>query len=166
MKAPFFHGETDLQIDLKHRLILPAEARKAIMPEHGEELFVVVGSNRVPWMYPDKYYEFLVSQTMPEVIPDEASIAFNQLKYAMAYRVKWDAQGRMVLPEKLLKLTGLKTEVTLLGCRDHLQLWDRSRWEGRREELWQTGIEVERKAREANRRRQLEITKDVEPRPV
>ena len=161
MNAPFFYGETDLLIDAKHRLILPADARKAIMPQHGEELFVIVGSNRVPWMYPDKYYEFLVSRTMPEVTPDDDLVAFAQLKYAMAFRVKWDAQGRMVLPDKLLRLTGTLTEVTLLGCQDHLELWNRSAWEQRREFLWKNRDDVERRAKDARKKNMLDLKQNV-----
>jgi len=133
------------------------------MPVHGEELFVIVGSNRVPWMYPDKYYEHLVSRTMPEVTPDDDLVAFAQLKYAMASKVKYDVQGRMVLPDKLLKHTGIQTDVTLIGCQDHLEIWNRNQWEERRNYLWNNRDDVERRAKEARRKNVVEMKRELEP---
>jgi DNA-binding transcriptional regulator/RsmH inhibitor MraZ len=53
----------------------------------------------------------------------------------MASKVEWDKQGRMSLSEKTLTRTGIGRDVTVIGARDHLEIWDRSDWEARFREL-------------------------------
>ena len=43
--------------------------------------------------------------------------------------VELDRQGRVRIPQELVELVGLGREVVLLGVQDHLELWDRQRWE-------------------------------------
>ena len=53
------------------------------------------------------------------------------MNFAMASKVDPDKQGRLTLPEKLLRRTRIEREITLIGVRDHLELWNRSEWEAR-----------------------------------
>jgi MraZ protein len=130
------YGEHELTIDDKNRMLVPAEIRKSLDAERdGEAFFVVIGRNRKPWMYAERYYEHLVSQRQQELTPDEDSLAFDQYHFAMASRVEWDKQGRILLPDKTLKRTGTTKEVTVIGARDHLELWNRADWDARFEEL-------------------------------
>jgi len=49
----------------------------------------------------------------------------------------------------MLKDAGLGREVTLVGVRDHLELWDRSEWEAERKRLEARRAELSLKARQA-----------------
>ena len=40
-----------------------------------------------------------------------------------------DSQGRLLLNERLRKRAGLKEDVTLVGVRDHIELWNTPDWE-------------------------------------
>jgi MraZ protein len=132
------YGEHELTIDDKNRLLIPAEIRKSLDPERdGESFFLVIGRNRKPWLYAEKYYQHLVSLRQQELTPDEDVLAFDQYHFAMVSQVEWDKQGRIQLRDKTLKRTGTLKEVTLIGARDHLELWNRSEWENRFEELSQ-----------------------------
>jgi MraZ protein len=136
-------GEYDLNIDEKSRLLVPSEIRRQIDPERdGEAFFVITGVNRVPWMYPERYYEELVSRRPAELTPTEYVLAFDQLNFALASRVEWDKAGRVLIPDKTLKRAGLQKEVTLIGVRDHLELWNRKDWELRRQALEQKIPEI------------------------
>lgn len=143
-------GEFDLSIDDKNRLLVPAEIRKVLVPDRdGEGFFLVVGQNRIPWLYPEKYYEELVAQDPSEMLPGDEALAFDQMYFALASRVELDKQGRLLIPEKTFKRTGLSREITLIGVRDHLELWNRSDWETRREELLARRAEVVSRAKQA-----------------
>jgi len=115
----------------------------------GEAFFVVVGINRKPWFYPERYYAELASQQSQELMPGEDLLAFDQLNFATASRVEWDKQGRITLPEKALRRTGLAKDVTLIGANDHLELWNRADWEGRFEELFARSSEIALRAKQA-----------------
>ncbi|MBA3273331.1 MAG: hypothetical protein H0T11_05600, partial [Chthoniobacterales bacterium] len=115
---------------------VPAEIRKRIDPvEDGEAFFLVVGVNGKPWMYPERYYESLVMRDPTDVTPEVESLAFDQMNFAMASRLEWDKQGRVLIPDRTLKRTGLGREITIIGVRDHLELWNRTDWDAEREAL-------------------------------
>jgi MraZ protein len=50
--------------------------------------------------------------------------------------LEWDKQGRVLIPEKMRQRTALQKEVTLVGVRDHLEIWNRPEWEAERERLF------------------------------
>jgi division/cell wall cluster transcriptional repressor MraZ len=51
------------------------------------------------------------------------------MNFALAGKVELDGQGRLLLNEKLRKRAGLKDNVTLVGVRDHIELWNTQDWE-------------------------------------
>ncbi len=55
--------------------------------------------------------------------------AFGRLFYAQAQRVELDRQGRLRIPADLANLALSNKEIVLIGVRDHLEIWDRTRWE-------------------------------------
>jgi len=63
-----------------------------------------------------------------ESAPDEA-LAFERMSFALASMVELDAQGRLLISEKLRKRAGLEEKITLVGVRDHIELWDTGNWE-------------------------------------
>jgi transcriptional regulator MraZ len=143
MRHPVLFGEFELNIDDKNRLLIPSEVRRSIDPaEHGDGFFLVIGINRLPWLYPSGYYERLVTQAPADITPEQDLLAFDQLHFALASRLEPDKQGRVLLPDKILRRAGVRKEVTLIGARDHLELWNRADWEARREELEQRGPEI------------------------
>lgn len=140
--------EYELTIDEKNRLLVPADFRRAIVPERdGEAYIAVIGVNRKTWLYPENYYGALVSRMSQEVAPDEDALAFEQMLFARASRLAPDKQGRILLPEKTLRRTGTGREVTLLGVRDHMELWNRQDWEARNAELTDRMSEIALRAK-------------------
>jgi MraZ protein len=154
VRHPVLFGEYDLNVDDKNRLLIPSEVRSRIKPEEdGEAWFLVIGTDRRPWLYPEKYYEQLVTRVPGDITPANDLHEFDQMHFALASRLEPDKQGRVLLPDKNLKRAGIKKEVTLIGVRDHLELWNRADWEARREELERRGPEI---ALAAKRARELE----------
>lgn len=130
MERAVLYGEYDLTLDEKHRMLIPAEIRKQLLPERdGEAFFAVFGDNRKIWFLPEKYYYALVSQRQSTLAPGPDTLAFNRRMFGLACRVEWDKQGRIVLADKLLQRAGLGRDVTLVGADDRLELWNRSEWE-------------------------------------
>jgi len=129
-------GNYELTVDDKNRILVPSEVRKKLDPERdGEAFFLVTGRDGRLWLYPERHYELLVSRDPSELTPSEDTLAFDRLMLGLASRVEWDKQGRVLLPDKALKRAGIGKEVTLVGARDHLELWNRADWESEREQL-------------------------------
>ena len=138
MRHLVLYGEYELTIDDKNRMLVPSEVRRSIDPERdGEAFFLVVGVNRIPWLYPERTYEALIARDPAELTPEEDSLAFDQMNFAMASRIEWDKAGRILIPDKTLKRGETGKDVTLIGARNHLELWNRTDWENRRQYLEQ-----------------------------
>ena len=150
MAYPLLYGEFELAIDDKNRLLIPAEVRRRIDPDRdGIAFFMKVGTNGVPWMYPERYYEELAMRDVPELVAEEDVWAMDRLNFSLASRLEWDKQGRIVIPDRTLKQTSIGKEVTLTGNRDHLELWNRKSWDQYKEVLATRRSELEFKARQA-----------------
>ena len=143
-------GEYELSIDEKNRLLIPSEIRKSMDPNRdGDAFFLVLGLNRKPWLYPELLYEQMVFQERPEITPGEEQLAFDHVNFALASKLPMDSQGRLLIPEKTLRRSDLQKEVTLIGARDHLEIWNRTDWESWREELVKRSAEIAIRAKKA-----------------
>ena len=136
MRHLVLYGNYELTVDDKNRILVPSEVRKKLDPERdGEAFFLVTGRDGRLWLYPERHYELLVSRDPSELTPSEDTLAFDRLMLGLASRVEWDKQGRVLLPDKALKRAGIGKEVTLVGARDHLEIWNRADWDAEREQL-------------------------------
>lgn len=149
MRPTVLYGEYELTLDEKNRISIPAEVRRSLDAERdGEAFFIVIGVNRKPWLYPERVYENMVSQSASQLGPDEDALQFDQLNFSMTQKASWDGQGRMQLQQIVLRRAKLDKEVTLVGVKDHLELWNRAEWIEHSERL------LEQRAAIAERRRQ------------
>ena len=150
MRHLVLYGNYDLTVDDKNRILVPSEVRKKLEPERdGEAFFLVTGRDGKLWLYPERYYEQLVSRDPSELTPSEDVLAYDRMNLGLASRVEWDKQGRVLLPDRALKRAGIGKDVTLVGVRDHLELWNRSEWEAERDALEARRPDVVEKIRQA-----------------
>jgi MraZ protein len=131
------HGEYEIAIDDKNRFLIPAEIRKRMDPERdGLAFYLVIGPDRRPWLYTERFYEQLSSELPAELSPGRDRLAFDRRMYGTASLMEPDKQGRVLISESMRKRTALNKEVTLVGVRDHLEIWNRPEWEAERERLF------------------------------
>jgi MraZ protein len=150
VNTPSFYSAYDLKIDPKHRLVVPADVRRAIDPdEKGASLIVTLGCNNLPWIYQEQTHKALVSQIPLELTPGKDLQNYIQRNFALATRVAWDDIGRVLLPEKILKKAGVDKDVTLVGSGDHYEIWNRSQWEDQFNYLTDNGELVDLKGKTA-----------------
>ena len=125
-----FVGEFEQTIDAtKHRIVISSALREQMdSEEDGSNFVLVLGTGGHLWLYPDLYYRRLLETLKPSPLPDRQTRKIDLL-FAMARVVKPDAQGRVVLPEKSLQRAKLSGDVTLVGQRDHIEIWPRAEWE-------------------------------------
>ena len=144
MRTPFIYGTQLLTADEKKRITIGADFRRLIDPEMAGGAFVITLGNRVPCLYPEKYYEELMNaQLPPEIAPDPNVRKYTHLKFGLAVTAKLDTQWRITLPDSVIKDGDLGNDLALVGNRDHLQLYNRKDWEDIRVKLIQESSEVE-----------------------
>ena len=123
-------GEYQHVIDSKSRVLISNKLRNQIdADEHGSNFYLVLGANGILCLYPEKYFEQIVRAVAPAATAPDETVAFERISFALAGKVELDAQGRLLLNENLRKRAGLKDRITLVGVRDHIELWNSETWE-------------------------------------
>lgn len=152
MEPLFLFGQYPVKVDSKNRLLVPADIRRRIKPEsHGKDFYLTVGYNRRPWLYPDKFYEELVSLQKPDLASGPDLSDFDRMSLSLAEWIELDGQNRLQIPVRSVEWTGLQQtkEFFLIGVRDHMELWDKAEWESERKTLLQRGPDIVARAKQA-----------------
>jgi MraZ protein len=123
-------GEYKHVIDDKGRVLVSNKLRNQIdVDKHGSNFYLILGPNGVLCLYPERYFEQITLSAAPAgTAPDEA-VVFERISSALASKVELDNQGRLLLNERLRSRAGLREDVTLVGVRDHIELWNTQDWE-------------------------------------
>jgi MraZ protein len=123
-------GEYQHVVDGKSRVLISNKLRSQIdVDEHGSNFYLVLGANGILCLYPEKCFEQIVHARAPGTTAPDEAVAFERMSFAMASKVELDGQGRLLLNEKLRTRAGLKDQITLVGVRDHIELWNSEQWE-------------------------------------
>ncbi|MFH1417865.1 MAG: hypothetical protein ABII12_06225 [Planctomycetota bacterium] len=146
-----FAGYFEHAIDAKNRLAIPAKFRSKMDPDEDGTGFVIVPGqpgDRL-WLYPEKHFERLAGQAESALIPDDDQLRFDQVFFPLAESLELDSQGRVLLPERMLRRVRLGKEVVICGVRDHLEIRRREDFEKELGEAWDKCRECQLKARDA-----------------
>ncbi|MFA5555033.1 MAG: hypothetical protein WCZ89_06830 [Phycisphaerae bacterium] len=123
-------GEYQHVLDDKSRVLVSNKLRSQIdVDEHGSNFYLVLGANGILCLYPEKYFEQIVLAMAPQPSPADETVAFERMAFALASKVELDNQGRLLINEKLKSRAGLSNNITLVGVRDHIELWNSQTWE-------------------------------------
>jgi MraZ protein len=123
-------GEYQHTVDDKGRVLITNKLRSQIdVKEHGSNFYLVLGANGILCLYPEKHFERLVLSVAPNTTAPDEAVVFERMSFALASKVELDGQGRLLLNERLRKRAGLKEHITLVGVRDHIELWNDQDWE-------------------------------------
>jgi MraZ protein len=123
-------GEYQHVIDEKGRVLVSNKLRNQIdVDQHGSSFYLVLGANGILCLYPEKYFEQIALSAAPPGTPADEAVVFERISFALASKVELDNQGRLLVNERLRSRAGLKEDVTLVGVRDHIELWNTQDWE-------------------------------------
>lgn len=91
-------------------------------------LFVTLGEGQALCLYTEKGFEQRAAELDHSELEPDQLLAYERLMFSLARRVEIDKQGRVRLPENLIKMAGLNLDVVLIGVKDHLEVRDRQAW--------------------------------------
>jgi MraZ protein len=125
-----FTGHAPLTIDAKFRLAIPAKQRALLVPERDGNAFYTV-----PWkhqrllIFTEASFIALTRARAQSLAPSEDAEEGEPDYFGMADRSELDSAGRIAIPKFQLELTGLRSDVMLVGAGQRMELWDRETWE-------------------------------------
>ncbi|MCK5564952.1 MAG: hypothetical protein KAJ07_06860 [Planctomycetes bacterium] len=123
-------GEYEHTLDEKGRLFVSNKLRSQIdTAEHGSSFYLVLGSNGILCLYPEKYFQQIALVDAPGMVAPDEAVAFERLSFALASKVELDRQGRLLINEKIRRRANLSNSLTLAGVRDHIEVWNSADWE-------------------------------------
>lgn len=156
-----FTGHHEHVIDEKNRLAIPASIRSELDPvRDGKRFYVVPSGQPGPLLlYTESYFQRLSDRFENDLVRDENQLLLEQTLFPLAQVLDMDSAGRVSLPAEHLRIAGLGRDVTVAGCRDHIEIVDRAEFNRRKEETLRNFPEIQRKVREA----QLRMKKHTGP---
>lgn len=124
-----FTGTYLRSLDDKQRLALPKRLRDTLGQSPNIPLYLTPGTDGSLALYTEEAFTRLGQQLAQGSPVGQDTRAFSRLFYAQAQAVEVDSQGRIRIPTELASLARLGKEIMLLGVRDHMEIWDKTRWD-------------------------------------
>lgn len=124
-----FQGHANTTIDEKGRLIIPAKFRKHIPAEANNVMNVTLGRDNCVWLFPSTEW-MKVMETLRGTNPytqDETAMRRQMLFHTDEITV--DSQHRLLVPQELVKLVGIKKDVLVIGQIERIELWNPDSYE-------------------------------------
>ena len=120
-------GNYAAKIDDKGRLKIPNAFRALVEKAHGSELFVTSLTGESVRVYPMPVWLALEERISRAPSTHPARTRFLDRVNYFGQTAEVDAQGRVVIHQRLRESAGMTGEVDVLGAVDHLDVWNHDR---------------------------------------
>lgn len=127
--APVFRGVSELVLDAKGRLAVPARHRDGLVSGGQGRLVITADHGGCLLIYPLATWEPIQRQLMGLSSFDDRIRSLQRLIVGHADDVELDAAGRILIPPALRRYAGLERRVVLVGQGQKLELWDEMKWQ-------------------------------------
>ena len=127
-----FRGVTQLALDAKGRLAIPARLRDVLAgsPDTAERALIVTADpSRCLLVYPRATWEPIQARLMSLSSFNEPIRRLQRLLVGYADDVDLDGAGRILVSPELRRYAGLEHRVVLVGQGNKFELWDEPRWQ-------------------------------------
>lgn len=119
-------GTDEATIDDKGRILVSKKKRERL----GEGFVVALGDVGCLVAYPEPVWEQMMATVLSKDRLNQGTQQYTRLVFGLAEdELKFDAQGRVVIPQKMRDLAKLKEKVLLVGALDRLEIWAKDEFE-------------------------------------
>jgi MraZ protein len=119
-----FTGQYSFNIDSKNRINIPAPLRKQFSKKDKKTFVVTRGIDSCAWIYPITEWKKIQSelQQLSSLSKTNRIFLRNHLRHANI--LKYDSQGRFVLPQSLIEYASIKKDITIIGVLNKIEIWN------------------------------------------
>ena len=121
-------GSSPAKIDDKGRLKIPTDFRRLLEDRYGLDLFVTSVKGDSALLYPMPVWEEIEAKLNAMPSTDPVKTRYLERVNYFGQQVRWDVQGRILLPQILRESAGMNGDVVVTGQLDHLVVWNRERF--------------------------------------
>ncbi|MBQ4049095.1 MAG: cell division/cell wall cluster transcriptional repressor MraZ [Clostridia bacterium] len=121
-----FYGQVEVQLDEKNRIRIPSRYQK----ELGSNPFITCGPDKCLMIIPKEHANELLNNMLSgsNFATVEKTRPMRVL-LANGFFAEEDKQGRITLPQSLLKYSGITKSIYFNGSNDRLEVWDKDTWD-------------------------------------
>jgi MraZ protein len=128
-QRPLFRGVSELVLDAKGRIAVPARHRDGLAADSNGHCVVTADHGGCLLIYPKRTWEPIQARLMSLSSFDDRIRSIQRLLVGHADDVEIDAAGRILVPPALRRYAGLDKRVVLVGQGQKLELWDDAKWQ-------------------------------------
>ena len=121
-----FTGEYINLIDQKNRLSIPAKFRNSLSASNDRTFVLTKGFDKCLLLYPLDEWQIVEEQLSSLSSIKNKNRNFIRTITRHANYVRYDLQGRIAIPELLLKYANIDREILVIGVVKKIELWDQS----------------------------------------
>lgn len=117
-----FSGSFDHSLDGKGRVIIPASFREAL----GEDFTITINPTKTAVaIYPKEVWD-LQLERLSHINPmDKVGLQYERYLMSVSFSGNnIDAQGRVLVPQKLRAKIGLTRDIVFVGLNHYIEIWD------------------------------------------
>lgn len=114
-------GEYQHSLDSKGRLFIPAKLRE----ELGEVFYITLSMDKCLSAYSAQSW-----QEFSDKVNAMSYVKQRKMRplFAYASKCELDNQGRTLIPAHLREYANLTKNVTVVGCNNHVEIWNEDAW--------------------------------------
>tara|TARA_Y100000817_G_scaffold303542_1_gene285602 strand:+ start:72 stop:521 length:450 start_codon:yes stop_codon:yes gene_type:complete len=119
-----FTGEYTNSLDQKNRLSVPVKYRKSLDAANDKTFVICKGFDLNLLLYPVEEWKIVEKQLISLSSIRDAHRNFIRNIVRHANYVRYDSQGRIAIPDILLKYSNINKDVLVIGMLKKIELWD------------------------------------------
>lgn len=124
-----FRGSTQLSLDSKGRLAIPAKYRDELFDSCGGNIVVTADPSKCLLIYPQPAWEPIEKKLNSFSSFNPQIRSLQRLIIGNACDVEMDSSGRILISALLRQFAGLQKEAMLIGQGEKFELWDKEQWD-------------------------------------
>jgi MraZ protein len=119
-------GTDEATVDDKGRILVSKKKRDRL----GDGFVVALGDVGCLVAYPEAVWDQMVQTVLTKDRLNQGTQQYTRLVFGLAEdELKFDTQGRVVIPQKMRDLARLKDKVVLVGALDRLEIWAKDEYD-------------------------------------
>ena len=123
-----FSGATNLSLDVKGRLAVPAKHRDALLSQSAGNVVLTAHPHGCLLLYPRPAWEPIEAKLTGLSSFNPQTSAIKRMIVGQADHLELDATGRLLVNSVLRNFAKLDKEVMFVGQGSHFELWDIEAW--------------------------------------
>ena len=125
-----FTGSYNRALDAKGRLLLPQNFLQTLSEDNENRTFWITSFYGRLTAYKAGQWEKIVEKLCSLSLPSIRLSNFISKIIGLAHELTPDGQGRIRIPQPLMRDAGISREIVIVGIMNKFEIWDQERFDG------------------------------------